>query len=354
MFGLLSVGFVSTQIEGVESMSDEEREMIEARQKFFGKQYVDENTGKISPDQVIFSWVGVSNFAVAINGRVILLDAWIPGGEESNYIPATPDELAALQPEAIFIGHAHFDHVNHAAEIIEKSGATLIGTSGHCEQVKKEAEKEEAINCIEAIQKDASPGSVQKLKFLEGVKITAISHVHSAIKLPDINDDLSPLFPKKDRASDAPKGDMKKLLASIGEDEGGAIMYQFQVGDFTFTWNDSAGPIKEEAPDLTGILASLSETDVQLGAIMGFNQYTNGLRDPRMYIEALKPKVFVPTHHDNWSPPITTTAGNYRDALEKELDNLSGSIPELIFLADPDDYVKPERLTFNILDEKWQ
>jgi len=350
----MSVGFVGIQIEEVESKSDEEMQMIEARQKFFGEQYVDEDTGKISPDRVVFSWVGVSNFAVALNGQVILLDAWIPGEEKSDYVPATPEELAALQPEAIFIGHAHFDHTAHAAEIIEKTGATLVGTSAHCEQVKQDAENEVAVNCIEAIQGEANPGSVHKLKFLEGVKITAISHVHSSLKLPDTDDPSTALFPKKDRNSEAPKGDIKELLASVGEDEGGAIMYQFQVGEFTFTWNDSAGPIKEEAPGLTDILASLTETDVQLGAIMGFNQYTNGLRDPRMYIEALNPKVFVPTHHDNWSPPITTTAENYREALEKELNNLSGNIPELLFLSDPDDYVKPERLTFNILDEKWQ
>ncbi len=354
MFGIICVGLISFQTEEAESMTDDEIKMIETRQKFFGEEYVDEHTGEVNPAQVIFSWVGVSNFAVAVNGHVILLDAWIPGGEEFEYVPATPDELAALQPEAIFIGHAHFDHADHAAEIIEKTGAILVGTTGHCDQIKKDAQVEEDINCLEAMPNDAEPGTLQKLNFLEGVKVTAISHVHSSLKLPDKEDPSAPLFPKKNRQSEAPNGNLADILGSIGEDEEGTLMYQFQVGEFVFTWNDSAGPIKEEAPDLTEVLASLPETDVQLGAIMGFNQYTNGLRDPRMYIEAVKPQVFVPTHHDNWAPPITTTADNYKEALEKEMDNLTDVVPELIFLSDPEDYVNPKLLTFHIFEERWQ
>ena len=42
------------------------------------------------------------------------------------------DELAALSPEAIFIGHAHFDHAADATPIALASGATLVGTAEQC------------------------------------------------------------------------------------------------------------------------------------------------------------------------------------------------------------------------------
>lgn len=332
-----------------------EQQIVEVRQKFFGEENVDAETGEIRKDKVILSWFGVSNFAMAINGHVLLLDTWIPGGDESSYVPATTDELAKLQPEAIFIGHAHFDHSDNAAEIMEKTGAVLVGTPEHCEEIKKEAKNEEKIECINAVESKATPGTMSELSFLEGVTVTALTHVHSALKLPDFEEPSKAIFPKKDSKSNAPKGSVKKILGSVGEDEGGTMMYQFQVDDFTLTWNDSAGPIKEEAPDLIEILASLPHTDVQVGAIMGFNQYTNGLRDPRQYIEALKPTLFVPTHHDNWSPPITTTGANYRDYLVKELELLpEEERPELLFITDPQDYVNPKVLTFDINDRKWQ
>lgn len=341
--------------EKAQSLEDEELEMIEARQKFFGEQNVNAQTGEIAKDKIIVSWFGVSNFAAAINGHVVLLDTWIPGGEDSNYVPTNPDELAQLKPEAVFIGHAHYDHTDYAVDIIEKTEAVLVGTPEHCEIIKKDAKNEDLINCIEAVGADAQPGEKQQLNFLDGVEITALTHVHSGLELPDREDVSSAIFPKKDRESEAPRGDFSKIIESIGEDEGGTLMYQFKVGDFTLTWNDSAGPIKEKAPELTQIMASLPKTDVQLGAIMGFNQYTNGLRDSRMYMEALQPTLFVPTHHDNWSPPITTTAKNYEEYLKEELKNIpSESRPDLLFIEDPKDYLNPGLLTFDINDPKWK
>lgn len=341
--------------EKAQSLGEEDLQMIEARQNFFGEKYVDSQTGEIDKNKVIVSWFGVSNFAAAINGHVVLLDTWIPGGEDSTYVPTSPEELVQLKPAAVFIGHAHYDHADYAAEIVEKTGAVLVGTPEHCEIIKKDAENPELINCLDAVGAKAEPGEKGSLTFLEGIEITALSHVHSGLKLPDREDSSSAIFPKKDRESDAPTGDFTKIVESLSEDEGGTLMYQFEVGDFTLTWNDSAGPIKEEAPELVNIMSALPKTDVQLGAIMGFNQYTNGLRDPRMYMEALKPALFVPTHHDNWSPPITTTAKNYQEDLTKEMKFIpTENRPDLLFIEDPYDYINPSLLTFDIHDSKWK
>jgi hypothetical protein len=74
---------------------------------------------------------------------------------------------------------------------------------------------------------------------------------------------------------------------------------------------------------------------------------TNGMRDPRHYIQALAPRLFVPTHHDDWLPPITTTAGGYEAPFEAELARMpAGERPEVRFIRDPEDYLRPERLTF--------
>ena len=79
------------------------------------------------------------------------MDAWVPRGIYSGYVPTTVDELAALQPEAIFIGHAHFDHAADAGEIIRQLGTIkMIGTPEHCEFVKKQLKDDEDLSCIYA------------------------------------------------------------------------------------------------------------------------------------------------------------------------------------------------------------
>jgi hypothetical protein len=83
--------------------------------------------------------------------------------------------------------------------------------------------------------------------------------------------------------------------------------------------------------------------------VQGYNQISNGLRDPRTYLEALSPGLFVPSHHDNWLPGLTASAATYDAPLRAELDKISAARrPELRALHDPADYIRPQRLTFSL------
>lgn len=359
IIGFLLLGKVDSFAAAEQNSDQASQATIEAREKFFGKENVNPTSGNVRKDKVILSWFGVSNYAAAINGHVILLDAWVPRGTFSGYVPTTPDELAQLMPEAVFIGHAHFDHAADAAEIITKSGAALVGTPEHCDYVKSQLKEDTQISCIQAVPKESSIGTTADLSILEGVKITAVKQLHSELEHPDSSDPHKPLLPAPDISNvvkhPAKPGELSNFLRSaLTDEEGGVLLYQFQVGEFSLIWNDSSGPLKEEAPELLEVFNSLPKTDVQVGAIMGYNQYTNGLRDPRMYIEAIKPKVFIPSHHDNWAPPITTKAVNYFEPLTEELMRIpTENSPELQFIKDPEDYIQPEKLTFDINDWKW-
>ena len=88
---------------------------------------------------------------------------------------------------------------------------------------------------------------------------------------------------------------------------------------------------------------------MHVGAIQGFNQITNGMRDARLYIEAFGAPLFVPTHHDDWAVGITTKGENYRAPLAQELARIPAERrPQVRFIADPTDYVRPEVLTFPV------
>ena len=96
-------------------------------------------------------------------------------------------------------------------------------------------------------------------------------------------------------------------------------------------------------------MRELGPVDLQVGAIQGFNQFTNGMRDPRQYIEALRPREFVPSHHDDWALGITTNGAAYRKPLADELKRVPESRrPRVHFITDPSDYVDPEELTWKL------
>jgi hypothetical protein len=68
---------------GPVAASADDARTIALRQKYFGAANVDGQTGAVRRDKVIMSWFGVTNFAMAIRGHVVLLDAWVPRGLHS-------------------------------------------------------------------------------------------------------------------------------------------------------------------------------------------------------------------------------------------------------------------------------
>ncbi|NYG57094.1 hypothetical protein BJ980_000017 [Nocardioides daedukensis] len=319
---------------------------IAARRKFFGSANVHARTGQVRSDRVILSWFGVTSFAMAIGGQVVLLDAWVPRGPYSDVVPTTPEELVDLRPSHVFIGHGHFDHAADAGLIAAESGAVVVGTAVHCAQIAKQTDTSIRTKVLPI----TAVGGQANFRFGPRIAVTAIGHPHSTAKAPTgdfppllLPPDLTPVLTNPPHLED-----LLGFASHVPDKEGGNLLYRFQIGKFSLLWNDSAGPIRE-FPDAVERLRRLGRPTVHLGAIQGFGQYTNGLRDPIDYIRAARPHLFVPTHHDNWAPPISSPAAGYERPLRKALATLpAGSRPSLRFIADPADYIRPSRLTFVI------
>lgn len=315
-------------------------EMISARQKFFGSSNVDPHTGAVAPSKVILSWFGVTGYAMAIGGTVVLLDAWIPRGTYAPVVDTSVRELAALQPSHIFIGHGHFDHAADAPEIAAASGATVVGTDDHVAAIN-------AASPVPLRRRAVADGA--ELRLDGDVTVRVVEHRHSQLRAPYGEPDPLILPPDLNRTLQhrpSPE-DFVHLCSHLGDPEGGNLLYQFQIGDFVLTWHDTTGPLRSDAPGVLTALRALRASSVQVGSIQGYNQYTNGLRDPLDYIEALRPRIFVPSHHDNWLAPISAPAVEYGPPLRAALAGLPKP-PELRLLADPADYLRPDALTFEI------
>lgn len=324
-------------------------EVVAARQRFFGIRNVDPRTGRVRGDRVILSWFGVTNFAMAIGGKVVLLDAWVPRGAHSGYVPTSPDELAALRPRAIFIGHAHFDHAADAVPIALATGAPLVGTAEHCVELHDRA-PEAPLRCIAAIPAGTPPGAKAEVELFKRLRIIAVKHLHSAFTAPNgYHVPVTPLPETTVLENPPTPEDMLHLVGHLPDAEGGSLVYRFAVGRFSLVWHDSSGPLVDEAPGVLDKLRTLRPVDLQVGSIQGFNQLTDGMRDPRTYVEALRPRVFVPAHHDDWAAGITTRGERYRPYLHDELALIPEAVrPRVRFISDPQDYVDPRAVRFRL------
>lgn len=315
-------------------------ERLEVRRRLLGADAVD-GDGSVDPDRLLLSWFGVAGFVLAIGGQVIVLDAWIPRGLHRGYVPVRPEELAAVAPDAIVIGHGHVDHAADLERLAGLTGAPVVGSPEHCSRVEG--------RCIPV---SAVPGQRSEVALLASVEITAVGHLHSAMTLPDPNDVggfHAPILPVPEFGPLVRHRPSFATLLHLGrhlfDRQGGSVLYQFRHGDVSVTWHDTTGPLADHAPEVLDTLERLPPTTVHVCALTGPNQLANGLRDQRHYIEALSPEVVVPCHHDNWLPGVTTAGARWEPLLDAELRRVRGARPEVRFIRDPEDYCRPLDLT---------
>ena len=337
---------------------------IALRQKFFGMANVDARTGAVRKDVVILTWSSVMTYAASINGHVVLFDAWVARGEHSGYVPTDAGELAGLKPEYVFIGHSHFDHAADAAQIVHESGATLVGTPEHCDQVRAQAlssYKDSSVSCLAAAPRGAAFGTTSRPRIkIPGVSVTTVTVVHSGAQMVDPSDTggvHQPLVPPNDFSVIADHPPTPESVVHLGthqsDKENGDVLYQFRIGDFTLAMHDTSGPNKEVAPQVYKALRALPKTDVEFASVQGFGQITNGGRDFRLIVEALRPQELVPGHHDNWLPGLSTRGAYYRPYVVEELARIpAAQRPVLHWVQDPDDYLKP--IVYQVNDPRWK
>ena len=314
------------------------------------------------PRYVTLHWTGVSSFIVTFRGHLFVLDAWEIVGIHRDYVPVGREELAALHPEAILLGHGHFDHAADAGYVAGRSGAVVVASEEQCDTVKEDAARDllaDRFRClITGTQEEPAIGTLQSVRLFEDVEpITILKHVHSAARPPGGGNEPDPFLPIFDPSpyiqnfNGSPE-ELALFLSTLQDPEGGTRMYHLKAGAFTLLLGDSAGPLFEH-PEVAPALERLPGcVDVMANAILGFDQPVSGLQDPIAYIAAAHPRVFLPTHADAWAPALSAGQAAYRDQLAAELSRLPNPPEEVDHLLDPQDYVR-ER-AYRVSDPRWR
>src|SRR5262249_37917926 len=109
----------------------------------------------------------------------------------------------------------------------------------------------------------------------------------------------------------------ENLQTSVGTGGPISLFYQFILrggNHFSFVWHNTTGPLKEgigSDPGLPSpavgahlfqIMDSLPQTDIEIGSIVSLGLTTNGVRDPILYQQHIKPLVYIPIHMTDATP----------------------------------------------------
>jgi L-ascorbate metabolism protein UlaG (beta-lactamase superfamily) len=266
---------------------------------------------------VVIRWLGNANFEFAYKGKVYLFDAYFDRTPRSHAIGFKAVDVTRAQ--AIFVSHAHFDHISDIAPVARQTGAPVVGAPITIETAKKLG--------VPAAQLVVAKGG-ETMRFGDATVEIALAQ-HSTIQagLTDIyanlyNNDSPPY-------SDEEKAELARVRARGTFDPKviteGTLAYAlvFPSG-FKAVLVGSAGPI---TPGVRALAEKLGPVDVAIVAYQVHAVADTQIGYTWPFIELFKPKLFLPAHHDA-APPAWVDLG-----LEPLFDKIRAEMPGTAFLA---------------------
>ena len=263
-------------------------------------------TAPKSPNTVVVRWLGWTNYEVTYRSNVFLLDAYYDRGPRMHPIGVAPTDIK--KANAIFIGHAHFDHMSDAATVAKQTGAPVVGASFAGEVLAKGGV---AANQFKAVK----GGEVMQYP---GVSVEAVLGHHNVIATTVPEGFLDKQAAALDAASlqkpltDAERQQLDAIRARGSRDPkiaaDGVINYLFTFGNgFHLLFADSPGPITDTQRALA---QKVPAVDV---AMFPYFAFEAGIPPLVELVRTFRPSTVFLGHHD--AEGTMKWASNYPAAL---------------------------------------
>src|SRR5215471_12666202 len=86
-------------------------------------------------DTVVVRWLGNANFEFAYKGKTYLFEAYFDRTPRAHKLGFTAADVK--KAEAVFVSHAHFDHISDIGPVARQTGAKIVGAPISAEVAKK-------------------------------------------------------------------------------------------------------------------------------------------------------------------------------------------------------------------------
>ena len=268
-------------------------------------------------DTIVIRWLGNANYEFAYKGKVYLFDAYFDRAPRSHSIGFKAADVS--KAEAIFVSHAHFDHISDIGPVARQTGAQVVGAPVTAETAKKLGAPEKQI----VVAKGG-----ETMHFGDATMEIALAQ-HSTIQ-PGLTDIYASLYKNDSPPYSEQEQNLLEHVRSLGTFDPkviteGTLAYGlvFPSG-FKAVLIGSARPI---TPGVRALAEKLAPVDVAIVAYQVHAVADTQIDYTWPFIDLFKPKLVLPAHHDA-APPAWVDLG-----LEPLFDKIRGDMPNTAFLA---------------------
>lgn len=221
-------------------------------------------------------WLGTAGFRIETGKRTILIDPFLTRNKQSK--PKVKLKASSIKKaDCIFVTHGHFDHYRDVYQIARNTGAKVYCSEQVAKRLRKAGLKKTQVKAVRGNCKESYDDFKVMPLFSNHVRFDPKLVATSFVRIvPHTLDNID--------------------LTKYGK--GQVFSYRFDIGGITIHHFGSGGSPPEEME----MLSDMPSPDILLIPLQG-HTYINdiGLN----YVEAMRPKIVIPHHYDDFYPPIS-------------------------------------------------
>jgi L-ascorbate metabolism protein UlaG (beta-lactamase superfamily) len=223
-------------------------------------------------------WLGTAGHVVRTAATTILIDPYVTRAPLSRLVRRIPPDEIAIERwipkkvDAVLCGHSHFDHLLDAPHIALRRGAKLVGSRTTCSFARAAGVPDE--NLVEVPSRGAHVR-------IGDIAVRFVSSLHARIALGRV--------PFAGEVMEPPHLPARAWDYKMG----GAFGILLEAAGVCLYHNGSADLVDAELAGLRAdvVLMGLAGRQVRRGYVGRF-------------LDALSPRVVIPTHHDAFFAPL--------------------------------------------------